>query len=322
MSISAAASPAIDSILPNETLTAIFNGLPYSTLAELARVSRRFNAVAERVLYSSVYIRDVLSDGDHYPWRTFRCCQSLILRPHLFESTHGFHVRWVAMAGTSPSTLHLSETLTKLSEALPNLRFLDSLELSLGPANMVLSAHPHRVHPVERVITGCRFPHLRSCILGADWTKGVQQYAALPSFLTSLPSLRHLKLADHHGAVHLPPDVLPRLSSFRGSPDAAASLLPGRPVQSLALIGQDSDVTRENLPRLMHTTVPLKSLDLSAMSVRPLLLRNVATYLPMVEVIRVRLALRHTLHYALSGIVSPLFARNYAFFVDDPSRKR
>ncbi|KAF8912464.1 hypothetical protein CPB85DRAFT_1389650 [Mucidula mucida] len=302
--MSSPAPPSIISLLPNETLTSILVGLPYPLLAHLTRVSRRFNAVAERVLYASIYIRDVLSDGadaDAYPWRTLRCCKSLIHRPHLFESVQGFHIRWVSVSGASPSSFHLSETLAKLSEALPHLVYLDSLELSLGPANMV---HPHRLHPIECVIAGCRrLPHLRSCVLGAEWTKGVQPYSGvLPQFLLALPALQHLKLADHHGALHLPPTVLPHLSTFRGSPDAAASLLPGRPVHSLSLIGQDSDVTRENLPRLAHTAVPLRFLDLTAMSVRPILLRNVATYLPTVEVIRIRLALRHTLHYALSGI--------------------
>ncbi|GAW03254.1 hypothetical protein LENED_004963 [Lentinula edodes] len=38
------------------------------------------------------------------------------------------------------------------------------------------------------------------------------------------------------------------------------------------------------------------------MSVRPILLRNLATHLPSIEVLKVRLALRHTLHYALTGI--------------------
>ncbi|KAF9018588.1 hypothetical protein BDZ89DRAFT_1103572 [Hymenopellis radicata] len=283
--MSSPTSPSIISILPNETLTSIFVGLPYPNLVHLTRVSRRFNAVAERVLYSSIYIRDVLSDGadaDAYPWRTLRCCKSLIHRPHLFESVQAVHIRWVSASGASPSSFHLSETLAKLSEALPHLV----------------------LHPIERVISGCRFPHLRACVLGAEWAKGVQPYSVpvLPQFLLALPALQHLKLADHHAALHLPPGVLPRLSTFRGSPDAAASLLPGRPVHSLSLIGQDSDVTRENLPRLAHTTVPLRFLDLTAMSVRPILLRNVATYLPTVEVIRIRLALRHTLHYALSGI--------------------
>jgi len=114
--------------------------------------------------------------------------------------------------------------------------------------------------------------------------------------------LQRLKLSDHHATLLLAPDALPCLSYFRGSPDTAAILLPGRPVQHLALIGQDSDVNRENLPKLAHTSVPLRFLDLSAMQVRPMLLRNISSYLSTIESLKVRLALRHTLHYSLSGI--------------------
>jgi len=101
---------------------------------------------------------------------------------------------------------------------------------------------------------------------------------------------------------YLPLEALPLLTSFRGSADAAASILPGRPVQYLSLIGEDSDVNRDNLPRMTYTTRPLRFLDLSAMSIRPMLLRNVSTYLPTIESLRLRLALRHTLHYSFSGI--------------------
>ncbi|KAK0199262.1 hypothetical protein DFS33DRAFT_1262991 [Desarmillaria ectypa] len=294
--------PNIEHVLPNEILSAVFEILPLPLLADVARVSRRFKAVAERVLYSTIHVRDIVSATDSRPWRTTRCCDSLLQRPHLFESIRIFHIRWHTTERTSLSTLDLETASIKLSVTLRTLHFLDSLELSLGPANMAAADCAYH-HPIERIICGCYFPHLRSCSFGADWAKGVQSYSTiLDSFLSSVPLLRHLKLSDHHGALNLRSDALPNLSSFRGSTDTAAYILPGRPVQSLSLIGQDSDVTRDNLPRFADTTTPLRFLDLSAMSVRPILLRNIATYLPTVEVIRIRLTLRHTLHYALSGI--------------------
>ncbi|KAG7444439.1 uncharacterized protein BT62DRAFT_971128 [Guyanagaster necrorhizus] len=296
------AVPSIEHVLPNETLSAIFEILPLPVLADIARVSRHFKAVAERVLYSAIHVRDTISTTDSHPWRTTRCCDSLLQRPHLVESIRTFHIRWHTTERTSLSALNLEPASNKLAATLRTLHFLDSLELALGPANMA-AAHRTHLHPIERIIRGCYFPHLRSCSFGADWAKGVQSYSTiLDSFLSSVPLLRHLKLSDHHEALKLRSDALPNLSSFRGSTDTAAYILPGRPVQSLSLIGQDSDVTRDNLPRFTHTTTPLRFLDLSAMSVRPILLRNIATYLPMVEVIRIRLTLRHTLHYALSGI--------------------
>lgn len=311
--------------LPNETLAAIFDELPPSSLAVAACASIRFNAVAERILYSSIYIHDLLSEGSPLPLKTLRWCDAMRQRAHLFESAKKLHIRWQAdSSAPPPSPQYLFTAGEQLADVLRFLTPLESLDLFLGPANLVPGLHPHyptmqvQMHAVERVICGCQFAHLRSCTLGAESLKGVQPYTGvLVAFLASHPTLRHLRLSDLHPRLHtaleaLPTTALPHLSSFRGSADAAAALLPGRPVQYLSLVGQDSDVNRENLPRMTCATVPLRYLDLSAMSVRPMLLRNVSTYLPTVESLRVKLALRHTLHYSFSGIVSLLsssFAR-------------
>ena len=90
---------------------------------------------------------------------------------------------------------------------------------------------------------------------------------------------------------------------------AAASLIPGRPVQTLGLVGQEPFVSERDLARLARGSAPVRALDLSAMSVTPTLLRDVSRHLPSVQILRVRLALRHTLHFALSGIVSISFLR-------------
>jgi len=203
---------------------------------------------------------------------------------------------------TSSSHFELASTLSKLADALRTLSSLESLELRLGPANQ--KHDPSIPHVVERIIRGCHFPQLVSCSLGSDWTKGSPCYSDdLDKFLGSLHILRHLKLSDRHTPLNIPPTALQVLSSFYGSPATSVGLLPGRPIQYLALVGDDYDVNeRAVLVRLASTTLPLRSLDLSAMSVRPILMSNIATYLPTVETLKVRLALRHTLHYALSGI--------------------
>ncbi|KDR67999.1 hypothetical protein GALMADRAFT_216117 [Galerina marginata CBS 339.88] len=290
--------------LPNETLTTIFDELPPSSLAAAARVSMRFNAVAERVLYASIYITDLLTEISPLPLKTLRWCEAMRRRPHLFESAKKLHIRWQANPSAPlPPPHYLFNACEELADVLRLLTPLESLDLFLGPANLVRVAYQPPMHAIEQVIRGCHFSHLRSCTLGAESAKGVQPYTnILIGFLASLTTLRHLRLSDLHSALDLPSEALAQLSSFRGSADAAASLLPGRPVQYLSLIGQDSDVTRDNLPRMTRTTVPLRYLDLSAMSVRPVLLRNVSTYLPTVESLRVKLALRHTLHYSFSGI--------------------
>ncbi|KAJ7890552.1 hypothetical protein B0H14DRAFT_2689807 [Mycena olivaceomarginata] len=291
-------------LLPNETLVAIFDGLDPTALADISCVSRRFNAVAERLLYSFISITDLLSSSSPIPAKTLRCCQSILQRPHLIEAMKRLQIRWVLLQGDfrvlSPQAL--IEACAEAGIALQKLAFLEGLDVFLGPSNLATSPL-QPIHAIELIVRGCKFPHLRYLSLGAEWSKDVQPYTSILSeLLTLVPSLRHLKLSDHRAALFLPPDALPSLSYFRGSPDTAAILLPGRPVQHLALVGQDSDVNRENLPKMALTSIPLRSLDLSAMQVRPTLLRNISTYLAAIESLKVRLALRHTLHYALSGI--------------------
>lgn len=291
--------------LPNETLSAIFNELPPSALAMVACVSLRFNAVAERILYSSISITDLLSETSPHPLRTMWWCEAMYRRPHLIDTTRKLCIRWQADEST-PAPYYLVNTCERLGEAVRPLAALESLELSLGPANLVTAHDTIAIHALERIIRNCHFSNLRSCSLSAERTKGVSSYTnILSSFLSSLPALRHLKLSDlHTGVEYLPLEALPQLTSFRGSADAAASILPGRPVQYLSLIGEDFDVNRDNLPRMTYTTLPLRCLDLSSMSIRPMLLRNVSAYLPTLESLRIKLALRHTLHYSFSGIVS------------------
>ncbi|GLB43375.1 hypothetical protein LshimejAT787_1302760 [Lyophyllum shimeji] len=302
MALAAASNGPVPIIaLPNETLSAIFLHFTAPTLATIARVSHRFKAVAERLLYSSVYVSDNLSESSSLPWKTLRWCESMRQRSHLIEATKKLQIRWQADLRSSLSQ-SLNPACAQVADVLRLLIFLESLEIFLGPANLVRPPD-EPIHAVERVIRGAHLPLLRHCSLGAEWTKGVQPYTTvLASFLASAHELRHLKLPDHLAGLDLPPGALPCLSSFRGSADTAAILLPGRPVQALSLVGQDSDVNRQNLPRMTLTSVPLRYLDLSAMSVRPLLLRNISTHFPTLQKLRVKLALRHTLHYAFSGI--------------------
>lgn len=303
MSLPENTRPDTDIALPNETLTTVFETLPPSALAEIARVSRRFNAVAERMLYSSVFITDSISESSPIPRKTLQWCESMRRRTHLLDAARKLHIRWQADP-RSHSSHHLSSACAPVADILRRLTLLESLELLLGPANFSIP-RAESTHPIERMVRGCYFPYLRYCSLGAEWAKGVQPYTSiLGSFLAPLTSLRHLNLPDHHSALDVPSDALPSLSSFRGTADTAAFLLPGRPVQFLSLVGQDSDVNRGNLLRMTHTATPLRYLDLSAMSIRLVLLRNLSTHFPTVETLKIKLTLRHTLHYALSGIVS------------------
>ncbi|KAL1684189.1 hypothetical protein EV122DRAFT_257193, partial [Schizophyllum commune] len=296
--------------LPNETLAAIFSFLAPSEIVTLTCASRRFNAVAERILYSSIAVSDTVSDAQVLPYRTLRVCESILRRAHLHDIIKHLGVRW--HAAENCDKVALAQPLRdvacwRLRLVLNVLPTLESLELLLGPANLAPGTSSHAI---EAAIRDCALPNLRYCSFGAEWTKDAHPYGpVLDAFLRSCAgALHHLKLYDHRGAVNIPPGIFPHLVSFRGYANTAASLLPNNSVTYLALTGQDSDVTRDNLPRMALGRVPLRYLDLAGMSVRPVLLRSVAECFPALEGIKIRLALRHTLHYALSGIEAALRA--------------
>lgn len=361
--------------LPNEILGTIFDYLSPDALTRVALVSRRWRANAERVLYTSVILHEVLpraslaappppaapeqqselkKDSSHsrtvmtmtimpaVPITTLRCCETLSAHPHLAEYVRRFHLRWETDAVESPLFLlriahHISRTL------VPTLVHLDSLELSFNLAphflqsapnnnNNVLtetslsleqhrnphpSSHTRKHHSTEQhqqqqqqqqqqyqlhllLLPPIRLPSLRTLAFRGI---GTPPSLDLERILHNHPTLLHLRLSDYHRALHLSPTDVPHLRSFRGYPATAASILPGRPVQALGLVGCCELATEEDLARIAAGSVPVRALDLSGMSVTPMLLRSVSRHLSHVEWLKVRLALRHTLHYALSGIV-------------------
>jgi hypothetical protein len=87
-------------------------------------------------------------------------------------------------------------------------------------------------------------------------------------------------------------------------------------VQSLGLVGRGGSPppSEEQLARIAGGSTPVRALDLSGMAVTPRLLRSLSRHLSHVEWLKVRLALRHTLHRALSGIVRGAFSFFFFFF--------
>ncbi|KAH7905641.1 hypothetical protein BJ138DRAFT_1118286 [Hygrophoropsis aurantiaca] len=279
--------------LPNETLISIFCGLPASALTALACVCRHWRAIAEWILYSNVLITESLSPTYPFPYRTLRCCQTILHRPSLASGVKKFHVRWIS-EGRGSYGPFLDVIFSTISQVIGRIANVESLELHLGVPSF-------EEDPPFNPLT---FPTLRSSpFLRYISLQGIGRHPAnhLASFLNVMPSVSHLRLPDYRDQILVLAHALPSLTYFCGSPRAAATVLPGRPVQSLALIGQDY-VTEADLSHMALTSLPLSVLDLSAMSVTPILLRNVSRSLPTVEFLKVKLALRHTLHFALSGI--------------------
>ncbi|KAH9987141.1 hypothetical protein BJV74DRAFT_774333 [Russula compacta] len=305
----------LGSSLPNEVLDAIFAHLSRDALTRVALVSRRWRANAERLLYSAVIIREqmTMTMMPAVPAATLRCCETLSVRPHLAEYVRRFHVRWETDAVENPSFLfYIAHNIART--LVPALVHLHSLELSFGlsthlpittsatntnTATSVPNAPPSSTPHHFLAPPCCLLPSLRTLSL-----HGIGSPPDLERVLRSHPALLHLRLGgDYHRALRLSPADVPHLRSFRGHPATAASILPGRPVQalSLLLVG-GGGTTEEVLARIAKGSIPVRQLDLSAMSVTPTLLRSVSRHLYHVEWLKVRLALRHTLHYALSGI--------------------
>ncbi|KIJ20604.1 hypothetical protein PAXINDRAFT_95682 [Paxillus involutus ATCC 200175] len=281
-------------MLPNETLTAIFFGLSPAALTSIGRVCRQWRVVAEWILYTDVSISETLSATSPFPYNTLRCCQTLVTYSHLASGLRKFHIRWMPDHSDHYDP-RLHTVLSSLFRAINLSDNLKSLELDLG-----LSSLP--VHPTS---TSLVFPSgdktLRS--LRHISLNGIGYFAPnrLAQFLDNVPSIQHLRLPDYGDQIALLPNALPSLMSFCGSSRAAAAVLPGRPVHALALIGHGS-VADAELSRMAMTSIPLRHLDMSAISATPILLRSVSRNLPMIESLKVKLALRHTLHFAMSGI--------------------
>ena len=304
----AAASTNLGNLLPNEILLTIFGHLSQHALTRVVLVSRRWRANAERLLYSSIVINEVLPRSStpalkrilgmpSVPAVTLRCCETLSSYPHLAEYVRRFHVRWQTEAVESPALLLLiAQNIAK--SLVPTFRHLDSLSLSFGLADYVvpslLAARCLPTTASAAFLPPFRLPDLRSLTL-----HGIGEPPE--PVLRNHPALLHLKLGDYARPLCLLPTDVPCLRSFRGHPATAASVLPGRPIEALGLVGLDP-ATEPDLARIAAGS-RVRSLDLSGTSVTPTVLRSVSRHLSHVEWLKVRLALRHTLHYALSGIV-------------------
>ncbi|CAL1715477.1 unnamed protein product [Somion occarium] len=293
-------SDSMTSQLPNETLFAILEHLQSNTLIPVLRVSRRFQAIAERILYANICIVETLPRSSPVPYATACCFKTLLDRPHLSEVVKRISIRWQTESGPREQYMpYVEPVLETMNRALRSLTALETLELAFGLSGGTISS--------RGILEGCSFPALRLFSLS-----GVGRGSLNPKthptptppiewFLSETPSIQHLRLADCHETLELQPSDLPFLTTFRGSAPTAASVLPGRPVQLLSLVGHEF-VTQRDLERIACSSARIRWLDLSSMSVTPILLRDISRHLFGVEYLKLKLALRHTLHHALSGI--------------------
>ncbi|KAF8343499.1 hypothetical protein F5887DRAFT_1283551 [Amanita rubescens] len=279
-----------DRNLPNETLVLIFSHLSQCDLTKVALVSHRFNAITERVLYSSIDIDENPIESSHVPKRTLGWCDAM-KRNQLYDVPRKLSIRWVMYGKSNKALPH---SCSALSDNIRRLTLLDTLELFIG--HDIHDSEKYTSPALELVTRDLRLPNLRHCSLGAG-----PYWANFFSYCTPKPSDMHVFIASHslrylaflqisESVLELiPHDALPELSIFYGTPSGASFILPGRPVHHLLLMGSEDDLSSENLSRMALTSVPLRILDLSAMYVSPSVLRDIATHFPTIEIFRVDL---------------------------------
>lgn len=316
--------------LPNEILTSILSFLPTTSLQQSLLISHRFRALTELLLYASVSIQEAVQlTGSHDggPYKTWRWCRTILERPHLVHCVKSLTIKWFAdhharhtnqhpyyarpvhpAAAALIGDIDLEPVFIELATILPNLTLLESLELHFPtPVSRNTDSETYLALG-NRLLRPTSFPNLTHLAISG--------LIPPPQFFlpASCPSLTTLRIADIHELPYpFPYDALPNLSSFKGSPATAAAILPGRPVRSLGLVGFDHlrIAEWEGISRVQaiedQAYHGIETLDLSGMSVTPNLLRDVARWVPTVKALKIRLALRHTLHHALGGIVSASF---------------
>ena len=314
--------------LPNEIFTPILSFLPAASLQQALLISHRFRTLAELLLYTSVSIQEAVQltgSQDGGPYKTWRWCRTILERPHLVHCVKSLTIKWFAdhharhahqhpyyarpahpAAAALIGDIDLEPVFVELATILPNLTILESLELHLPtPPSKPTDSTTHLALG-NRLLGSTSFPNLSHLAISG--------LVPPPQFFlpSSCPTLKTLRFSDIHELPYpFPYDALPKLSSFKGSPGTAAVVLPGRPVRSLGLVGFEClRVTEwEGISRVQSIEDPasyrgIETLDLSGMSVTPSLLLDVARWVPTVRDLKIRLALRHTLHHTLGGIVS------------------
>jgi hypothetical protein len=106
------------------------------------------------------------------------------------------------------------------------------------------------------------------------------------AFLSKAPGLQTLTLDQglHVHCSEVPPTLLPELSSFSGSSQAAQSLVPGRPVSSIFLTS--GDLTEAVVSALAQSAASVSTLDATTTSLPLPILESLAAVMPELENIR------------------------------------
>ncbi|KAH8113428.1 hypothetical protein DFH11DRAFT_1775303 [Phellopilus nigrolimitatus] len=267
-------------VLPLDILDALCLFLAPQDLTALAAASKRVSPFAHRYIYRSVAL--------HSLPQAVRYLRSLRARPDLAP-----HVRVLSLR-LDPHAPVLHAFVSLLAAVLPALANLSSLDLVIPPAaSRALFAAEAR---------GALYARLRhfSCNLPLD-------DPAVCSFLQRLPAARELQLGERAGgagasktptpalpAPVLPASALPRLALFMGPSDAAAALVPGRPLESVHLYS--GELTDAVVAALARSAAPITVFGAFTHALAPATLQGLAAGLPHLHHLRIMTMYHHAAH--------------------------
>ena len=287
--------PAALLALPNEILNVIFELLASDDLLCVLTVCQRLHDVGERLLYQNISISEnvgVVEDSQSIPapsvipYKTSTCCSTVLRRLYLASGITKIQLRWCRDRERQSDYRLTAATQQQLHDFFQACTHIEHLELHIGGL----------VNRLDDILSGHSF-HVRSFSL-----TGLTNIPSIQQFLHTQPLLLHLHIGDLHEPLQLERNDLLRLERFRGDPRMAASIVPTRPVHWLTFSGQD--LSEEVLKIFSSNPNCVRWLDLGSLSVTPTQLVLVSRHFAGIEWLRMKLALRHTLHFSFSGLVS------------------
>lgn len=261
--------------LPLDVIDALCHFVEHDDLAAVAASSSIFYPFAQRNLYRRVALFN--------PTDAVRCLKTLHRRPDLAR-----HVRVLSLR-VDPNTPVLRPFVDLLAAAIARMVNLVSLDVVLpqSASRAFWGAEAH-----GSLYT--RLTHF-SCNLPLD--------DAVCSFLQRVPAAKELQLgectaiesasAKTPSVPMLPTSALPKLAFFMGSSDAAAILVPGRPLESVHLYS--GELSEDVLDALSRASSPITVFGALTHSLSPSILHCLAESLPHLHHLRIMTSLIYVL---------------------------
>jgi len=248
------------STLPIELLDAICRSVANADLVALSRTSSFLYPIAQRLLYRQLAISPAAHNLDVVVTLARKPDVARFVRAFsivLDDKSPVFHAFYRALAG-----------------ALASMTELTSLDLLVDSSTSWMLDQAFSRH----------YPRLRhvACSFALD--------SHVASFLERTPALEELELDSPpaHSPYTLPllaPASIPRLVHFSGSSQAAKTIVPGRPLESIHI--HDGDLTEDEIACFAKSTGHVVILGAITTALVVPLLQSLARHLPYLAYLRV-----------------------------------